>query len=820
MILKNAATTQDCGNGSALDCFRHLVLKNVIMERKKKTLFPLFIFWGGKTALTATLMVLGLAGTAAADDNTSSTSTTTTVSANSIDDLAGEDPSSSICTTNGLNETDESKIFYFYNVGTKKFLYPGGYWGTHASLNTSPHAIYFESTTTTNTYKLKNNVSGSGTGTYITNKGGIYMDQEGSNITFEQSNKYSATHKSYFVKIGTSGYLTAYPNNTSMYCNYESSKYDTSNDNYSNQEWILISKADYYELFNASPATMKAVVDASFLMSAPDFRVNDTGASKWTVGGDAASTVKDNIFFGDETMYKKYDAVSGTSWTSSYNQNHQQNYGKYFYCYTKGLRNFQFYQDVQVHKAGWYLLRCNGFSTSNSTENIATNGKPLAYLYAVVLDGSGNTTDNKSAAALNVMGEDEATTLAAKESGAGIGVAFFNGEYENQVQLCLDKAADGNDISSDNPVTIRVGFYVDDTPTNSDSKATSTVSESEMTAVDNFKLYYAGPRRNPELILDEESTDLKYLTLATDDYTNSVLHLNRKLNANMWNTLILPCNLTWGQMKRTFGDDVKLAKLTSLASSSIQFTTVELKDDDETMLEAFTPYIIYPPLTDNISPAYTAEKFYTSEGEDNSSWLGTDYKSSSDESKALTKTVAANHNVITMVSLDREKLKEKVDTEKSTWVSTTTTTGSGDPGDMVCKGTMAKTYDDNGIISGRDNLNGDYFMYKGKMLQVPSGTYTNKNNEEVEYSYGLKAFRCWFEFTQKKDNAKVSLFIDGIEDSTTGVDDIHTSQDQTSYKRGMDGVYNMNGQKLRTGTSTDNLPKGMYIINGKKIVVR
>ncbi len=786
----------------------------------KKTLFPLYTV-RGKAVLTATLLAFGFAGVATADDTstTTTTTTTTTASASSIDDLAGEDPSADICTTNGLSETDASKIFCFYNVGAKKFLYPGGYWGTHASLNTSPHAIYFESTNNEGTYKLKNAVSGSGTGTYITDHGGIYMDQSGSNITFEKSNNYTATHKSYFVKIGTTGYLTAYPDNETMYCNYESSKYNTSNANYSNQEWIIISKADYYELFNASPATMKAVVDASFLMSAPDFRVNDTNASKWTVGGDAASTVKDNIFFGDETMYKKYDAVTGTSWTSGYNESHQQNYGKYFYCYTKGVRNFQLYQDVKVHKSGWFLLRCNGFSTSNSTENISANGKPLAYLYAVVLGSSSETTDNQSATALNVISQDDATTLAAKNDGAGIGVAFFNGEYENQVQLCLDKAADGNEISSDNPVTIRVGVYVAGTPTDDSGSALSTVAADELTAVDNFKLYYAGPRRNPELILDEESTDLKYITEATDEYTNSVLHLNRKLNAYMWNTLILPCDLTWGQMKRTFGDEVKLAKLTSLTSSSIQFATVEPTDDDETMLEAFTPYIIYPPVTDNISPAYTAEKFYTSTGDDNSSWLDTDYKSSTEETKALTKTIAANHNVITMVSLDRDKLKSHVDVTDGTWVSTTTTSGSGDQGEMVCKGTMAKTYDDNGIISGRDNLNGDYFMYKGKLLQVPNGK--DSNNEE--YSYGLKAFRCWFEFTEKSsssDGAKMSVLIDGIEDSTTGVDDIHTSSDQTSYKRGIDGVYNMNGQKLRNGTSAGNLPKGMYIINGKKIVVR
>lgn len=137
---------------------------------------------------------------------------------------------------------------------------------------------------------------------------------------------------------------------------------------------------------------------------------------------------------------------------------------------------------------------------------------------------------------------------------------------------------------------------------------------------------------------------------------------------------------------------------------------------------------------------------------------------------------------------------------------------------MTCKGTMAKTYDNNGIIEGRNDLNGAYFMYKGKLIQVPSGV--NDNNER--YSYGLKAFRCWFELTDKTSASSkpLSLFIDGIKDGTTGIDDIHANADHSSYKRGIEGVFNINGQKVREGNSTEGLPAGLYIVNGKKIVVR
>ena len=143
----------------------------------------------------------------------------------------------------------------------------------------------------------------------------------------------------------------------------------------------------------------------------------------------------------------------------------------------------------------------------------------------------------------------------------------------------------------------------------------------------------------------------------------------------------------------------------------------------------------------------------------------------------------------------------------------------GGHGTVVCKGTMAKTYENGKILSNRDDLNGDYFMYKGKMIQVPSG---NKENGGERYSYGLKAFRCWFELTDKTSGkpSQFSLLIDGVEDSTTGIADIHCSTDRTSYKRGIDGVFNINGQMVRRSCSLEGLPKGMYVVDGKKIIIR
>ena len=778
-------------------------------------------------ALAAVLMAANATVASAQNKATASNGTENTIEG--VDNLFGIDPSSKICTSNGTAETDGDKIVFLYNVGAKKFLSIGGLWGTQAALDGSPHSIYMYWNGDSKPYYLASKTAGSSAGTYmgiiydkILNKDMLFMDRgvkDGTNcdITFERGKNYTEKNKVYLVNINKKGYLTAYPDDKNKICNF-ASKADESAQEYYNQEWKIITKNEYYKLFSTTPANMKSVVDASFLLACPDFRIHDTYAKKWKIGGkNLPNDVEKHVYFGDKTMYKTYNIIDNTTdegWTGR-SEHHQAYYGQYFYCYTKGLRGFNIYQDVKVDKAGWYLLRCNGFSTANSSENIATNKKPLANLFITVLDTDGKPIEKiYSAATLNGISQADAETLAKTHKGknyegAGIGHAFFEGEYENQVQICLDDDPN-NKISDTNPVTLRIGFYVD--PTDK-----LVADANELTAVDEFKLLYAGPRRNPELILDEESTDLRYLTMATDEYKNSVLHLNRKLNDNMWNSLILPVDLTWGQMKRTFGDAVKVAKLAALTENSVQFVTVEPTNDDDVMVTAFEPYIVFPPYTQVKSAPYTVEHFYTSKGEDNSEWLGKDYKPSKDENNRLTKKLDADHYDITMVTLNRENLK-KLNTY---WESTTTFSATGgNHGTMVCKGTMAKTYDNGNIISGRDDLNGDYFMYKGKLIQVPSGNMDNGK----PYSYGLKAFRCWFELT---DNAsaggkpsQVSLLIDGVEDSTTGIADIHGSTDRTSYKRGIDGVFNMNGQMVRRSCSLEGLPKGMYVVNGKKIIIR
>lgn len=757
---------------------------------------------------------------------------------NNIDDLVGIDPSDDYLSRTGNKMPDETattKLLFFYNVGTKRFLSPSGRWGTQASLDNSAYILWLnEPSGTSDYFNIANNMGDPnkkdpnylGIGSKPGDTEDLFMDCARHDFVFEKAPDYTDKNKVYYVKMlkdGKNYYVQANPDDNPGNHTLNTTKLTKDDLDYKNQEWKIITKKEYYELVNANPANMEDVIDFSFILKSPNFRVNNTETSKWNATGET-----DKIFFGDNEQYKTFANRGNKTWTKYY-ETHQNNYGKLFYSYARGAKDFIFYQDITVHKAGWYLLRCNGFTTQ-----VNKDGRVSARLMMAMVTNKEIDKRVYSAATLNKLPLDTAKVLMqADATGKGAGRAFFDGKYENQVQVCLDEKDLGT-IDDTHPVTLRIGYYVN---------ADCVLQDGDVTCVDNFKLLYAGPRRDPELILDEDQTDLMYLTNAKDTYKNSVLHLNRTFKEGQWNSLILPVDLKFGQMKRTFGDDVKVAKLTSLENGVVTFRTVEPQQDSDVMVTAFEPYIVKPTvLTDDKGLAYTAEKFYTrrttdDKGEDvanNAYWLAADGKSESssqDDKGCLSLTIAANHYDITMVTLDRAALVkhlnlsetdqayydkeeyDKINWNNVSWISQTSFSTGANKGDLTCYGTLTKTYDDKeGIISGRDNLSGDYVMRGGKIVQVPS-----------DKEFGLKGFRCWFEVKGSHPGVAAAprLEIDGIIDDATAIDDLNSQPSLfTSRHKGISGVFNLDGQKVREGESTQDLPKGIYIVNGRKVVVR
>lgn len=755
-----------------------------------------------------------------------------------VSKLVGADPKDLATLNDTCRETPNNpkyadSTFLLLNVRTEKFFNIGGAYGRHASLsNTGMYLWIWKNSTTQGTYNirtLQNYVKKTATDDnqnnyvqyYIDNKhDGVYLDCLPSNASYKYGWKFvkadgynAQTNKIYKIstyedKDGNCRYLTATPKDTEgNFCNAISET--PQNSEY--QLWKLITLKEYYELFDKSPSDLSSPIDATFLIQNPGFNYNTSTLEKWKVPANPGK-----VRLGIDNYYKKTTSNEYTiNGEAANNNDYLYKNGKYFCADIKNIHNVEIHQLVTVDKAGWYIVRCNGFSNTNGLAKLFVNDFIYTYkdwFNKEELDSKGINSDNISENPLNPLEANGPDDL------LKAGKEFYKGRYENQVAIYISQNAVDLLKKHELQEQLLIGIKIEDDGT--------TPSKNEWTAFDNFRLLYAGDSPEaPGLVLDEDNPDLRYLTETIEEYKNCILHLKRSFELNKWNTLILPVNLTYGQMRYTFGDEVKLAKLYKLTPNSVRFKTVECSSDNEVMLEAYTPYIIKPTKAAGQNPAYATPRL---KKEANKNWIYDENKGITYPEEGVERytggkvSIKENHYDIPNITLDRALLKTKLDNH---WVSTTTistTAPDADKNSMVCKGTMAKTFyikdgkgffykDDN---EERDKLSGDYFMNKGTMYKVPDTK-----------QYGLKAFRCWFELTKTTDKdinstsqAKdVKLFINEIEDETTGIGDIITDPAFSHAAYQYDGVYNLQGQLVRQGTSLEGLPQGIYIVKGKKV---
>lgn len=756
---------------------------------------------------------------------TLSTSTQSNKAQLDVSKLVGADPGDLATKDNKcrLNPTASeyiSKTFLLLNVGTEKFFNIGGAYGRHASLSNTGMYLWIWDNSTDGNFNIRtrlNYVNGSKTVTenldnadsyvqYIDNDShmsGIYPDCQPSDANrkfgwkFVKAVGYSETNKVYTISTYGDRYLTATPDDKDgNLCKAEALNYND------NQIWKLVTLQEYYDLFKNSPSDLKSPIDITFLLKNPGFGYNKSNAAFWAPSRDAH-----DFRLGVEDYYKKttedyYKRLINNKEERIYdfNENLYKN-GKYFCADIKNQHEYNISQSINITQPGWYIIRCNGFSNTNLANLFIAD-----YLYF-----NKHTDDEKykKTVPLNQLDTDGPKDL------LEAGKKFYNGEYGNEVKIYISKE-DMEILGGQEAIYFGIELK-------GDAKIKAV---NEWTAFDNFRLLYAGESEGaPELVLDEDNPDLRYLTETIEEYKNCNLHLKRSFELDKWNTFILPVDLTYGQMKETFGKEVKLAELYKLTPNSVRFKTVECNSDDDVMLKAFSPYIIKPTQAAGQNPAYTTPRLLKAE---NQYWL--------DENVGITYTeegvarytggkvsIKANHYDIPNVTLDRDKLSNYLDNHWVSKTSTSTTAPDADNNNMVCKGTMAKTfyinkdgkgsfYEDEGVK--RDDLQGDYFMNKGTMYKVPA-----------KKQYGLKAFRCWFELTKTTDTGinstsqakDVKLFINEIEEETTGIGDIITDPAFSHAAYQYDGVYNLQGQLIRQGTSLEGLPQGIYIIKGKKV---
>ncbi len=113
------------------------------------------------------------------------------------------------------------------------------------------------------------------------------------------------------------------------------------------------------------------------------------------------------------------------------------------------------------------------------------------------------------------------------------------------------------------------------------------------------------------------------------------------------------------------------------------------------------------------------------------------------------------------------------------------------------------------------NVEGDYFTFVGSYVALPAGNKvvkagdygcTTSGLKKAKDGIAMKAFRAYMKNTTGNAEAKVNITIDGQEtDAITAVELFETMTE---------GVYNLQGQKV------NNAHRGVYIVNGKKVVIK
>lgn len=746
-----------------------------------------------------------------------------------------------VTTGSTLSDADPDKVFFLYNVKTGKFLNAGGYWGTHVSLKDYPLSLWAK----TNTYGTQTLIDfiqnlETGVGQYLgwmrgsDTDEGVFIDRKQDEVThygwgFEPlKNDEKNTYKIYtYVKNwpfskATKYYLCANKGDIDQDKNCEAF-----NESYIKTEnltgydtWRVLTMKQISDLLEENSDYMTSALDLSYRLDCPGFSRGDKDIKKWKVSTFATGT-KGGWRFGLEHLHNKentlkesadatelydYDVKDLPSKTPYYTfegseykdkDNYQRHLGKYFCADVKNMRGV-IYQDVVIKAPGSYIIECKGYSTTTK-----------AKIFATWLDKEGK--EDKTSLHQNVLNQvsymstAEQAELHVNEQNMDYAGKNFYGQRK-YINTVLVQVPDINPKPSDgNYGTIRFGLIIGD---NQDDKDVDK-AVNEWTVFDDFRLLYASDDKSADLILDEDRDNLSYLKDCDITYKNRVLHLNKTFVQDKWNSFVLPVSLNSYQVRQAFGADTRLAKLSHLTSSEIQFQTIDMDDPkNDPVLEAYTPYIIFPSKIDtNVSPAYKAT-LSTTDG----------------ESKTQEVVIKANHYDIPNVTFktNSDNKNDLTNMDLSTWTTKQMYSVGGD-GTMEAHGTFARTFgkdatqDENGvynfnnnyeIINDRDNLIGSYFFDNGNLYY---------SSERVR---GLRGFSCWFKpVNSSSATTKLNLYIDGVANGTTGIDEVAFGDEEPTGKASK-GIYNMNGQLVSNGSDTTNLPAGMYIVNGKKCVVR
>lgn len=683
---------------------------------------------------------------------------------------------------------------YLYNVTNGKFVHGGGEFGAQAVL--SDRGIRFKVTTTTDGgYRLEsaiyNSSHGGGClGMDIENPGDArntfktYIDRGTSDVK-------SAIH---FTSVPVDGKKNIYQlscndgNVTYWYTYYYGGVgvgyVHVVDSRLRPDEWCLIKRDDYNEIL--ANVAQQGRYNITGLVGNSRFlrNVSDENNLFWSTTGLKKATSDDPGSDYCTTIHPMLGAIKYGEEGFKNNDYYARTYGA-FGCLEIGAVNaneqspVEFYQEIKGLTPGLYMVEAqaffdqddesrydNGYQTENHTT--ASN----AYLFAneaetliPMLDGG--DYDLFDADVTKLSNELE-----------GINTKYFRRNVAAAYFLAQGNAYEPNE--SFHRVRVYVNVKADEGETTGTLKlGVNKKGMGGRVYVDNFGLYYVGDN---EIGLDAYQRDVNKVDQNT--YLQQYpFHLSRKFVLKAWNAITLPCDVTGSQIRETFGDDAKLCKLEGVNPQNkdqILFSTVSLTDNYS------TPAIVHG----ECYLIWVTKGPEFPEGEEYKFLV----KKENDPEQTSQDMVFPYGNIYTINGVSCPDGISMVTPEQNYKTVTTAT------------GTLKYTYFYHrpGEKQGDTPVPaGSYVMSGGKMYHLPKAWD------------GLLG-TCWYITDMGTSSNSKVLAIDG-EGGTTDINGIVT---ELPGDNAHEGVYNINGQKVADGTSLKNLPKGIYIMNGKKYVIK
>lgn len=629
--------------------------------------------------------------------------------------------------------------------------------------------------------------------------------------------------------------------------------------------WKLITAADYLIMINRQKSALKETVDLSATLTDPDFSRHNDGLKKWNIDGTLKSS-SDNyndakLRIGYDGNYKTDLSATGYHYGADKkwnfndtidrgrtNNNFCANHSRYMCATVQNGGYGRMYQEIKIDRPGWYIVRCQGLTTIN------------AYLYATVQDGNAKAA-KEFKCNLRKIGDDylrnKLQILDAKD-------AYW--PYD-QASPMYNAAVDMNDehvqpnhvkestsqvlffVESASylaPATVTFGVNVPQQESYETGTNNGREYSKDFTAFDSFRLLYGGQEKNePYLILNENDENLDYLDETIHKYkSHGDIHkrllLHRTFTKNSWNTIVLPVGLTKKQFNGAFGDNAQIAELSQLTESQIRFKTVsnstQVTAPDGTSyeywLKPMTPYLI--KITDegkdapNKTEEYTAYLFNCADngmtyqtktigGPDNAYYSIDNITMIEGEGFAKTKQ-EGNFNHWDFKGMTLSNIDNTENTYSYVIKGQETNVVNG--GKMTAYGMLTRNYTKD-ATSGKNTLLGGH----SPMADAYIMTADKANKPVLKYKTGggaSKGFRCWFRYSTTETFAakpQFALFIDGISEPTSIEDIMNNDEGITPAEKFAHGIYSLNGQKVGDSEAAWNyLPKGIYIVNGKKVI--